>query len=98
VAPLPLQSPPLRWRPRLQSIQTMPRSTSTGGRSPRTMQLRMFALHSNEVNMNDERKAQLAVLEAAVDDASDWLEDVGADLVNTEAPPHSPVLWPLLIC
>jgi hypothetical protein len=34
--------------------------------------------------MNDQQKTQLAVLEAAVDDAWDRLEDVGINLVTTE--------------
>ena len=33
--------------------------------------------------MNDQQKTQLAVLEPAVDDAWDRLEDVGINLVNT---------------
>ena len=36
-----------------------------------------------DVNMNDQQKTQLAVLEPAVDDAWDRLEDVGINLVNT---------------
>jgi hypothetical protein len=38
----------------------------------------------NDVNMNDERRTQLAVLEGAVDDAWDRLEDAGITLVNTD--------------
>jgi hypothetical protein len=38
----------------------------------------------NDLNMNDEQKAQLAVLGAAVDDAWDQLEDAGCDLVNSK--------------
>jgi hypothetical protein len=34
--------------------------------------------------MNDERRTQLAVLEGAVDDAWDRLEDAGITLVNTD--------------
>jgi hypothetical protein len=33
--------------------------------------------------MNDEQKEQLAILEAAVDDAWDQLDDSGCDLVNS---------------
>ncbi|MEH2519188.1 hypothetical protein V1279_004761 [Bradyrhizobium sp. AZCC 1610] len=38
----------------------------------------------NDVNMNDEQKAQLAVLEAAGADAWDQLDDAGCDLVNSK--------------
>jgi hypothetical protein len=38
----------------------------------------------NDVNLNDEQNAQLAVLEAAVDDAWDQLDDAGCDLVNSK--------------
>jgi len=38
----------------------------------------------NDVNMNDEQRMQLAVLEAAVDGAWDRLEDAGITLVNTD--------------
>jgi hypothetical protein len=37
----------------------------------------------NDVNMNDEQKEQLAILEAAADDAWDQLDDSGCDLVNS---------------
>jgi hypothetical protein len=38
----------------------------------------------DDVNMNDEQRTQLDVLEAAVDDAWDRLEEVGINLVNAE--------------
>jgi hypothetical protein len=42
----------------------------------------------NDVNMNDERRTQLAVLEGAVDDAWDRLEDAGITLVKSPIPPR----------
>jgi hypothetical protein len=38
----------------------------------------------DDVNMNEEQKRQLAILEAAVDDAWDRLDDAGCDLVNSK--------------
>jgi hypothetical protein len=38
----------------------------------------------NDVKLNDERRTQLAVLEAAVDGAWDRLDEAGTTLVNTD--------------
>jgi hypothetical protein len=46
----------------------------------------------DDVNMNDQQKAQLAVLEAAVEDALDRLEDVGINLVNIKPTTLSGIL------
>jgi hypothetical protein len=40
--------------------------------------------HFDDINMNDEQKKQLAVLEDAADATYNHMEDAGVDLVNTK--------------